>query len=134
MKARREIHALDYAICMAMSALDIVFHRHCEWWRINKGFNIEIEDLRHTSSMDAYVHVRPVGWREDEYIVLRCRKFYEWKAFEAFVFSSRLPKEFSLGRFTCSIEYDKLIGRDTESEKFLRRVMPGWFKNTQPVL
>lgn len=129
MNARREIHGLDYAICVLVSILDKVFRGRCDWWTVGRGLDIEILDRQDGPSKDVLVQIRPVGWRKDEYIVARCHwGGGEWYVFEGHVDSLRLPGDlgFQFGFQTNWPFTLKPLG--DSAEHFLREAMPGWFK------
>lgn len=132
MKTRREIHSLDYSLCILMSLLDRVFRGRCEWWDISHGLNIEILDRQEDGSKDVLVHIYPVGWQKDEMIIVRCMNFgYNWWPFEGSVWSARLPDGlgYSFHFQTDDWPLYTLKSNDSRSELFLKESCPGWFEN-----
>lgn len=130
MKIRREIHSLDYAVCVAVSLLDRIFRGRCKRWDISHGLDLEIIDRQQGyPDGDVLVTIHPVGWEEGERIVLQCARFgREWEVLEGTVFSERLPKQlerrfsFKFNVWHFPLPHHCIESRDTLAEKFLATV------------
>lgn len=103
---RKEIHALEYAVCKLVIGLDAVLRRRIPNWHLDEMMDIEI--LKHGVLRDENgdpgtweeVHIRilPVGWPECSWISARFFKYgRRWVAFEGDIHALHIPFEVSFG-------------------------------------
>lgn len=129
MDSYREVHSLDYALCVVVSLLNRVFFGHCKGWNVNNGLNIEICKTEVRGGIHhVNVCIRPVGWRDDEYIWVRSVKIRDDWSFKGTVCHSNLMDYLGSRWFSFNVEYPMLsveaIG--TTEEDFLKKVCPEW--------
>ena|SRR3989338_673793 len=125
---KREIHALDYTLCVLLSLLDRIFRRRLDWWDISRGLNVKILDRQADVSRDVHVLISPVGWADDEWIAVRCEYHSEngWMPFKGCVHSSRLPDTFN-GSFNFKIVWVWpfiIRGRYNEEKGYITEAVP----------
>lgn len=90
MREKREIHALDYAVCEFITHLDAMFAGVVDGWQLNvSGLNLEVEPGPIPSQVRVFI--RPVGWPKGSQIMLRMvRQWYSpdfgsWAPFEGVI-------------------------------------------------
>ena len=86
---KREIHAIDFAICEAITMLNTVFRGRLHGWEVSrKGFNAEVEER------DGHVVtaiVRPLNWPKDSFISLILSDDTEgWQVQECYISVSNM--------------------------------------------
>lgn len=128
--AKREIHALDYAIVELVSALDQLFRFAVNpiALQIAGGLNTEVEEH---SPIEMQVRVRPTSWPNTSWIFIRFQKNMRegegsWKAFEGRLIARHLPEEVSEFRFNCEWDlngYYRFGGKGTEDEQLFKRLL-----------
>ncbi|OHA90597.1 MAG: hypothetical protein A2665_02545 [Candidatus Zambryskibacteria bacterium RIFCSPHIGHO2_01_FULL_46_30] len=127
---KREIHALDYMLCVLISLLDRIFRRRLDWWDISQGLNVEILDRQaDVSRRDVLVRILPVGWAEDEWIAVRCmHERRGWVPFKGAVYSHRLPDRFPR-IFNFETHWPiRIEGRGDEEKRYITEAVPEWAK------
>lgn len=137
MKRNREVHSLDYALCVLVSLLNRVFSFRCGnggWWNIHKGLNIKIrKTMVRNGTHSAIVCIRPVGWEDDEHIEVRCVQVGDdsddkWWPVEGVVCHPGLIGRFGHRRFRFETEPNMLSLKThgTLEEDFLKEECPEW--------
>lgn len=83
---KAEIHALTYAICELMVALDRLFFRNIEGWELNRnGLDFEIEPGRYEK--ERLVKIYPLNWPQPSAVICRFDQRGElgWTAYKGSV-------------------------------------------------
>ena len=96
MGSKREIHALDYAVCDLMAALDRLFFKKVEGWELNRnGFNIGVEAGEY--SRERLVRTFPINWPSPSTVVCRFERFgrYGWTAYKGVVYAEHIGFRFT---------------------------------------
>ena len=93
MREKFEIHALQFAICALMSALDRTFYgaKKIPEWRLLAGsFNVDIRER--TSNSEIVVEIHPIEWPEGS--MVWCKMIFSgkrWDPYKGTVRAAHIP-------------------------------------------